>query len=103
MSTATLFFLSFFAILTRSFCTATDMPQIHVNDLCSLAFSGNLFCICSHVQVRKGTLPLPNLRFCQRAANEDDDALALVLVLPVLQRQLRDLHCRRKVGLALDV
>ncbi len=37
------------------------------------------------------------------AADEDDNALALILVLAVLERQLRDLHRRREVGLALDV
>jgi len=37
------------------------------------------------------------------AANEQHDALPLVLVLRVLERELRDLHRGRQVGLALDL
>lgn len=39
----------------------------------------------------------------QRAPNEDDYALPLILVLTVLEGQLSDLHRARKVCLALDL
>ena len=38
-----------------------------------------------------------------RASHKDDHSLPLILVLPVLEGQLSDLHCCREVGLALHV
>ena len=43
-----------------------------------------------------------HLVLCDGAADEDDDALALVLVLAVLQRQLRNLHRRGQVDVPLN-
>ena len=61
------------------------------------------------LQVAKGHKADPalwrvsHLGLGDRTANEDDHALALVLVLAVLEGQLGDLDCARQVVGAVDV
>lgn len=45
----------------------------------------------------------PHLIFLNGAADENDDALPLVLVLAMLERQLRNLNGRAQVNVALDL